>query len=104
MTRPGELSQLFQTHPETNRIAAFGSDAAITRSNQSQALAITVQLLDPDDKTPSGKWLLLQVQPTDALILMGAIFSHAKEKGWAIPPNLLEEIETTQLSPDTKAH
>ena len=104
MTKPDELSQLFRIHPETNRIVAFGSDAAITRSNQSPALAITAQLLDPGDKTPSGKWLLLQVQPTDALILMGAIFSHAKEMDWPIPPNLLEEIETTQLSPDTKAH
>ena len=102
MTTPAELSHLLRIHPDTPRIAGYGSDANLMREKGAQAVAISVQLLDPDDKTPSGKWLVVQVQPADALILMGAIFEHAKEQDWQIPANLLQEIEATQLAPDTK--
>jgi len=104
MTTPDELAKLFLFRPDTSHVVGFGTDAGIARNNHDPAIAVTVNLLDPEGNTPSGKSLFLHLPPVQALILMGAIFAHAKEQDWPIPHNLLEEIDATQLSQDTKKH
>ena len=72
MTTQAELIELFAIHPDTPKIRAHGNSASIAHEPDSQAtaIAICVQLLNPKDKMPAGKWLWLQVQPVDALKLL----------------------------------
>jgi hypothetical protein len=107
MTTATELAELFDFHPATPRIVGFGSNAGLMRERDSQAtaVAVTAELLHPKDKKPSGKWLLLQLQPADALILVAAILVHAQEQGWPIPENLIERIEHVRFpAKDEKKH
>jgi hypothetical protein len=105
MTTASELVELFDFHPKSPRIAGFGTNAGLTRHIQATSVAVTAQLLHPKDKRPSGKWLLLQLQPADALVLAGTILAHAHEQGWPIPADLLEKIEHVRFpTKDEKKH
>jgi hypothetical protein len=106
MTTSAELVEVFGFHPDTPRIRALGTDAAIVRERDSEAtaIAIVVQLLHLIDLKPSGKWLSLQVQPKDALRIAAAILSHAQEKGWPIDPDLLASIQRVQVPPSKQQH
>src|SRR5215469_8988322 len=99
MTTPAELVEVFGIHPETPRIRALGTHAAIVRERDTEAtaIAIGVQLLRLTELKPSGKSLYLQVQPPDALNIAASILSHAIEKGWPIDPGLLESIQRIQV-------
>ncbi len=106
MTAPAEIVELFDFHADTPQIVGFGSDAALLRERDSQAtaVAVAVQLLRPKDKTPSGKFLWLQVQPADALKLAASILSHAQEKQWPIDPELWGSIQRIQLQSKAQRH
>lgn len=78
---PAELDALFFSDPSVPRIIGYGTDASIVREDGARAISITVQLLDRASKQPSGKWLWLQLQPEDALVLAAAILVHAREEG-----------------------
>jgi hypothetical protein len=105
MTTAAELTDVFGFHPETSRIRALGTQAAIVREADSEATAIAVgvQLLRLSDQTPSGKSLYLQLQPQDALTIAAAIFVHARERGWPIEV-LLESIQRVRVPPSKQQH
>lgn len=107
MTTRDELNELFDFDPATPRIVGFGSNTGLVRQpgTQATAVGVTAELLDPKDKKPSGKWLILQVQPADALILAATILDHAHSEGWPIPKSLLENIEHVRFpAKDEKKH
>jgi hypothetical protein len=104
MTSASDLEALFQFDPNTPRIVGFGSSAGIARDDQATAIAVCAELLHPEKKQPSGKWLFLQLQPRDALALVAAILAHAKEKNWSIDSSLLDAIERIKISPENKKH
>ncbi len=87
MTTKAELTKLFHFDPKTPRISAYGRNAMIASDpiGQATALGVTAELLSPDTKKPSGKWLFFQLLPRDAVNLAIGILAVAKEKGWPIP-------------------
>jgi len=106
MTTPAEIVELFDFRADTTQLMGFGSDAALVRERDSlaTAVAIAVQLLNSKDKTPSGRFLWIQVQPVDALKIAASILSHAQEKQWPINPDLLGSIERIQLQSKAQKH
>ena len=105
MTTHNDLKTLFRIHPDSPRIAGFGWGAGIVRetvdNDSVKAIAISVQLLDPDSKEQSGKWLILQPQPDDAMILAKCILQVAKILNWLEPD---AEIIRTRLAGDETRH
>jgi hypothetical protein len=99
-----KLDRLFWSDQAADRLVGYGSNVSIARDNRAAAISICAQLLHRSDKTPSGKWLWLQLQPGDALVLAASILAHAMEKGWPIAPDFLEQIERIRLSPDAERH
>ncbi len=106
MTTSQDILRLFKTHPETPRIVGFGWNAGVMRDtldddNPNKAIAITAQLLDPDSHEQSGKWLFLQLQPEDAMILAKCILQVAKDRGWPEPD---AKIVRTRFSDSATIH
>ena len=106
MTTHNDLKTLFRIHPDSPRIVGFGWNAGIVREtigddDPVKAIAINVQLLDPDSKEQSGKWLILQLQPDDAMILAKCILQVAETLNWPEPD---AEIIRTRLGGDETRH
>ena len=103
MTKPDDVLSLFQIHPDTTFIAGFGWNACIMQmpDDSAKAIAVTAQLLHPGTFEESGKWLALQLQPEDAMILAKCILEVGKERGWPEPDF---EIVRTRLAGETTKH
>ena len=106
MTTQDDLKTLFRVHPDSTKIMGFGWNAGIIRdtaggSDPSKAIAVTAQLLDPDLHEQSGKWLVLQLQPEDAMILARCILQVAEEGDWPEPD---AEVIRTRLAGGETRH
>ncbi len=106
MTTQDDLKTLFRIHPDTPRIVGFGWNAGIVREtigddDPVKAIAISAQLLDPDSHEQSGKWLILQLQPENAMILAKCILRVAEIRNW---PEPYAEIIRTRLAGDETRH
>ena len=95
---PAEAINLFYFDPSTPRMTGYGVNASIVRDVGATAISACVELLNRPELTPSGKFLWVQLQPSDALALAAAILVHAKEEGWPINPDLLNHVERISLA------
>ena len=101
---PTEIDDLFYFDPAAPRMVGYATNASIARDKTARAVLACAELLDRQDKAPSGKWLWLQIQPEDALKFAATILALAIEEQWPIRPDFLEMVERIQLSGKSQKH
>jgi hypothetical protein len=99
-----EIDNLFYFDPAAPRMIGYATAPSIVREDGAIAISITAELLDRANKQPSGKWLWLQVQPEDALVLVAAILALATTEGWPLQPNIVEAVDRFRLSDKPVTH
>ena len=87
MTQKSELTDLLRFSPDLGRAGAYCRNAMIETDPTGLAAAVGVraELLTLDGREPTGKFLMLQMIPNDAVGLAIGILAVAKERGWSIP-------------------
>ena len=87
MTQKSELTDLLHFFPDLGRVGAYGRNAMIEAdpTGISASIGVTTELLTLDGREPTGKFLMIQVTPNNAVNLAVEILAVAKERGWPVP-------------------
>jgi len=87
MTTKSELIDLLHFLPDLGRVGAYGRNAMIEAdpTGVAAAIGVTTELLTLDGREPTGKFLMIQIIPNNAVNLAVGILAVAKERGWPMP-------------------
>ena len=87
MTQKSELDDLLQFSPDHSRVGAYARSATLETdpTGLAAAIGVTAELLTLEGREPTGKFLMLQMIPNDAVKLAIGILAVAEERGWPIP-------------------
>ncbi len=87
MKQEPKLTDLLRFSPDLGRAGAYGRNAMIETdpTGLAAAVGVTAELLTLDGREPTGKFLMIQMIPNDAVNLAIGILAVAKERGWPIP-------------------
>ena len=90
MTQKSELTELLHFFPDLGRVGAYGRNAMIEvdPTGLSASIGVTTELLTLDGREPTGKFIMIQIIPNNAVKLAVGILAVAKERGWPIPEGI----------------
>lgn len=81
---PKEFSSEFVFDPKEPRAMAYVSNVAIVHDSSAPAVTAAAQLLEPETRQPSNKWIILQMERSDALVLAASIMALARDQQWPV--------------------
>ena len=96
-----DIASLFRPLEGKPQFVGLGNNLSFLKndSKPNGAVGIVAHLADPNTYQPSGKLLILQVRPKEAMILARAILEVAKARDWPEPTN--EHVATRVLNGPT---
>jgi hypothetical protein len=93
---PKEFSSEFVFDPKEPRAMCYVSSIAIVHDTAATAVTVASQLLEPETRQPSNKWMVLQMERSDALVLAASIMALAGDQQWPVRKDFFDLVQ--QLS------
>jgi hypothetical protein len=95
MTTKSELTKLLDFDSKAPRIVGFAGSVALATKDGDPLTAAAFNLLDPDTKRGTDKWLFVALSQGDAMGLAASILGYAAKHNW--PPLEIGQMVETEM-------
>jgi len=89
---PKDLSSEFVFDPKEPRAMGYVSNVAIVHDTAAPTVTAAAQLLEPETRQPSNKWIILQMERSDALVLAASIMALARDQHWPLRKDFIDLV------------